>query len=281
MRMVLARTLVITAAVTLLASAGWCGKSQYTGGPVTHGGTISGVVHYAGPPKDITIPVMKEKNGDFCSRHPEARDGIRIDHKITSPQGLLQNAVVFIEDISTGKEWSVRSAVADGLAQPGGGREGFSHFQFINCEIVPKVTVIRKTRKDEKQGNLTAATRDEGVLHNPIGYLVDGPQRKILFNKPLSSERDFVDVTPSLKRLKQKKGTHFMVQCGQHNYVEADARIVWNPYYFVTGADGAYSLDQVPAGEYRVTAWHPYAGSHTRTITVPAGQTVQSNFEIK
>jgi hypothetical protein len=218
---------------------------------------------------------MKEKNGDFCSRHPEAKDGVRIDHKISSAQGLLQNAVVFIEDIKAGKEWGTGSAKADG------GSGGFTHFQFINCEIVPKVTVVRKTRKGEKQGNLTVATHDEGVLHNPIGYLVDGAQRKILFNKPLSAERAFVDATRSLKRLKRKKSNHFLVQCGQHNYIEADARIVWNPYYFVTGADGAYQLDQVPAGRYRVTAWHPYAGTHTRTVTVPAGQTVKSNFEIK
>jgi hypothetical protein len=266
---------VVMVTVTLCATDGICGKYKYNGGPDTNGGTINGVVQYAGPLKDIPIPVMKEKNGEFCSRHPDAKDGVRIDHKITRTNGLLQNAVVFIEDITTGKEWSVRSAVADG------GPTGFTHFQFINCEIVPKVTVVRKTRKGEKQGNLTAATRDEGVLHNPIGYLVDGANRKILFNKPLSAERAFVDATRSLKRLKKKKSHHFIVQCGQHNFIEADARIVWNPYYFVTGPDGAYQLDQIPAGRYRVTAWHPYAGSHTRTITVPAGQTVQSDFEIK
>jgi len=275
MRKVLAGTFVFTVAVTLFATGGFCGKYKYTGGAVTNGGSISGVVHYNGPPKDINIPLMKEKNGEFCSRHPDAKDGIRIDHKISSANGLLQNAVVFIEDIKAGKEWGTGSAEADG------GPAGFTHFLFRNCEIVPKVTVIRKTRKGEKQGNLTATTHDKGVLHNPIGYWVDGAQRKILFNKPLSSERAFVDATRSLKRLKKKKGTHFLLQCGQHNYIEADARIVWNPYYFVTGSDGAYQLDQVPAGRYRVTAWHPYAGTHTRSVTISEAENLTSNFEIK
>jgi Carboxypeptidase regulatory-like domain len=275
MKKVLAGTFVFTAACTLFATAGWCGKYKYTGGAVANGGTISGVVHYAGPPKDISIPVMKEKNGEFCSRHPEAKEGVRVDHKISSSNGLLQNAVVFIEDIRAGKKWGTGSAATDG------GPAGFTHFQFRNCEIVPKVTVIRKTHKGEKKGNLTVATHDEGVLHNPIGYLVDGAQRKILFNKPLSAERPFTDATRSLKRLKKKKGTHFLLQCGQHNYIEADARIVWNPYYFVTGADGAYQLEQIPAGRYQVTAWHPYAGTHTRTVTVSAGEAVTSNFEVK
>jgi Carboxypeptidase regulatory-like domain len=275
MQKVWAGAFVVMAMVTLFAEAGLCGKYKYTGGAVANGGSISGVVQYGGPPKDINIPLMKEKNGEFCSRHPEAKEGVRVDHKISSSNGLLQNAVVFIEDIEAGKEWGSGSAEADG------GPAGFTHFQFRNCEIVPKVTVIRKTKKGERQGNLTVAAHDEGVLHNPIGYLVDGAQRKILFNKPLSSERAFVDATRSLKRLKKKKGTHFLLQCGQHNFVEADARIVWNPYYFVTGADGAYQLEQVPAGRYRVTAWHPYAGTHTRSVTVSAGEAVQSNFEIK
>lgn len=275
MKKMLAGAFVVTVALTLFATAGLCEKYKYTGSTVANGGTVSGVVHYAGPPKDISIPVMKEKNGEFCSRHPEAKDGVRIDHKISSAQGLLQNAVVFIEDIRAGKEWGA------GSAKSGDGSAGFTHFQFRNCEIVPKVTVIRKTRKGEKKGNLTMAIHDQGVLHNPIGYLVDGAQRKILFNKPLSAERPFTDVTRSLKRLKKKKSNHFLLQCGQHNYIEADARIVWYPYYFVTGPDGAYQLEQVPAGRYQVTAWHPYAGTHTRNVTGSAGGIVQSNFEIK
>jgi hypothetical protein len=182
---------------TLFATDGFCGTYKYTGGAVANGGSISGVVHYNGPPQDINIPLMKEKNGEFCSRHPDAKDGVRVDHKISSTQGLLQNAVVFIEHIEKGKEWGIGSAEADG------GSAGFTHFQFKDCEIVPKVTVIRKTQKGEKQGNLTVATHDQGVLHNPIGYWVDGAQRKILFNKPLSSERAFVDATRSLIRLKK------------------------------------------------------------------------------
>ncbi|NIQ03017.1 MAG: carboxypeptidase regulatory-like domain-containing protein, partial [Nitrospinaceae bacterium] len=244
MKKLWAGTLIV--AVILFATSGYGGKVKYTGGPVTDGGTLRGVVHYDGPLKDIPIPVKIEKNGEYCSRHPDTKNGVRIDHKITVTEGRLKDAVVFIEEITAGKEWSAGSAGAEG------GSTGLSHFRFKNCEIVPKVSVIRQTRKGEKRGNLTVDTVDKDVLHNPIGYLVDGSRRKILFNKPLSADRDFVDATRSLKRLKKKKGTHFLMQCGQHNYVEADARIVWNPYYYVTGPDGAYQLDQVPAGQYRV-----------------------------
>ena len=50
--------------------------------------------------------------------------------------------------------------------------------------------------------------------------------------------------------------------------MEAAARIVWNPYFFITDAKKSFQLDQVPAGKYKVTAWHPYAGEHTQKIVV-------------
>ena len=205
------------------------GKSRYIEEEVVNGGSISGVVSYDGPLKDVRIDLMKEKNGETCSKHPEAEDGVRFDHKIMRSGGLLQNAVVFIKNIERGKAWEKKDhAVED---------SGFTQFHFKNCDIFPKISIIRKTAKKEKVGNLTVTTHDGGVLHNPIGYLVSGASRRVLFNKPLSSEVLTADATKSLKRFK-RKDKHFFLQCGQHNYMEAEARIVWNPYYFVTGANG-------------------------------------------
>ena len=50
-----------------------------------------------------------------------------------------------------------------------------------------------------------------------------------------------------------------------------DARIVWNPYYAITGAVGAFNIDGVPAGKYKVTAWQPYVGEVSQELTVGAG----------
>jgi hypothetical protein len=263
---------LVTAAVILFALGlgdAFAGKSKYIEGEVVDGGSISGVIKYKGPLKDVRINLMKEKNGETCAKHPEAKDGVRFDRKILRSNGLLQNAVVFIENIEKGKAWRKK-----------GGGVGLTNFHFKNCDIYPKITIVRKTAKGEVVGNLTVTTHDGGVLHNPIGYLVAGASRKVLFNKPLSAENLIADATKSLKRLK-KKDKHFFLQCGQHNYMEAEARIVWNPYFSVTDANGSFKLDQVPAGKYKVTAWHPYAGEQTQEIVVSEGAEIHANFAVK
>lgn len=251
----------------------FAGKSRYVEEAVVNGGSISGVIKYKGSAKDVRIDLMKEKNADTCSKHPDAKDGVRFDRKILKSNDLLKDAVVFIENIEKGKAWS---KTADGVE---GEEGGFTNFHFKNCDISPKITIVRKTGKGEKVGNLTVTTHDGGVLHNPIGYLVAGASRKVLFNKPLSAEVLIADATRSLKRLK-KKDKHFFLQCGQHNYMEAEARIVWNPYYSVTDENGAYKLDDVPAGKYKVTAWHPYAGEHTQEVLVSEGAEANINFTV-
>ena len=248
------------------------GDSKYIEEEVANSGSISGVVKYDGPPKDVRIDLMKEKNGETCSKHPDAKNGVRFDRKILSQNGLLQNAVVFIENIEKGKAWGSRGSAMEG--------QGFTSFHFKNCDILPRIAVVRKTGKGVKVGNVTVTTHDGGVLHNPIGYLVSGASRKVLFNKPLSSEVVLADVTKSLKRLK-RKDKHFFLQCGQHNYIEAEARIVWNPYYFITDANGSFKLDEVPAGKYKVTAWHPYAGEQSQEIIVSEGAEAIADFAVK
>jgi len=255
--------LVSLAVVALTASTSFADK-DYEGGAAGKG-SISGSVTLKG---DAPAPIMenlaKGKNVEFCSTHPEAKDGIRPRVKVAVNGGKLKDTVVFIENISKGKDWA-----ADPIAA----------FDFKQCDIFPKMGVIRKTPKGQKDGLATVTNQDKDILHNPHGYSVAGANRKTLFNKPLPSQGDVADVTGTVKRLKEGKDDHFFLQCDQHNYMEADARIVWNPYYAISGADGSFKIDGIPAGKYKVTAWQPYVGSVTQEITVGDGDTA-ANFEL-
>jgi hypothetical protein len=236
-------------------------------------GSVTGVVSLKGnAPAPIMEDLSKGKNVEFCITHPDAKGNIRARVKVTTAGGKLKDTVVFIEKIATGKPW---------------GDLGKAHFDFKKCDIVQKVLAVRKPSKAEAKANgtkaeggvMTVTNNDPEILHNPHGYSIAGANRKTLFNKPLPSQGDIARVTKNIKRLKQKKDKHFFLQCDQHNFMEADARIVWNPYYSITGADGVFKIDGIPAGKYRVTAWHPYAGESSQDVTVGAGA-AKANFTL-
>ncbi len=250
----------------LLVQPGLAKKGDYQVAPVEKGGSLSGAVSFKGKvPGPIMEDLTKGKNAEFCATHPDTRNGhIRPRHKVVVTDGKLRDVVVFIENISKGKDWP---------QEP-------TRFEFQKCDIFPKVTVVRKTPRGVKEGLVKITNHDPDVLHNPHGYSKVGARVKTLFNKPLPNKGDVADVTNKLKRFKMKKDKHFFLQCDQHNFMEADARIIWNPYYAVTGKEGKFHIDQIPAGTYRVTAWHPYAGEVTQEITVKGGQTTPLNFQM-
>jgi len=258
MKKIVLGVMVVSMSLALGASTSFAKKKGYVAGSAGTG-SITGTVSLKGA---AMAPIMEDlskgKNVELCSKHPEAKDGIRPRIKVSAAGGKLKDAVVFIEAIDGGKPW---------------GDGGKFTFDFKDCDITQKMGAVRKPSKAEKKagGLVKIINHDPDTLHNPHGYSVVGASRKTLFNKPLPSQGDVADVTKNIGRLKQKKDKHFFLQCDQHNYMEADARIVWNPYYAVTGADGAFTIDGVPAGTYKVTAWQPYVGESTQEVTVAAG----------
>jgi hypothetical protein len=251
------------------ASTAYVKVGKYKERMVRNGGSIEGTVMFNGRvPDPIMEDLSKGKNTAFCATHPDTQGGrFRPRVKVSAMDGKLKDVVVFIENIESGKPW---------------GDSGKMTFEFEKCDIKQKIGVIRKTSKAEKRtGDLVKIiNQDTDILHNPHGYSVKGASRKTLFNKPLPRKGDVADVTKSLARLKQKKDKHFFLQCDQHKFMEADARIVWNPYYSISTREGSFTLDNVPAGTYRVTAWHPYAGEMTLRITVEEGASTYANFEL-
>ena len=260
--------LMVISVALAFGTAAFAKKYKYEEGAVSGGGSISGSVSLKGnPPPPIMEDLNKGKNFEFCVTHPDTqKGGIRPRYKVVAKGGKLSGTVVFIENLTKGKAWDWKTV----------------NFDFKTCDIFPKVVAIKKaTRAEKKTGGLVTITnRDLEILHNPHGYSVAGASRKTLFNKPLPSKGDVADVTKNIARFKKKKDKHFFLQCDQHNFMEADGRIVWNPYFAVTGADGSFKITDIPAGKYKVTAWHPYVGEVTSEVTVAGGADAKQNFTL-
>ena len=54
-----------------------------------------------------------------------------------------------------------------------------------------------------------------------------------------------------------------------------------NPYYAITGLEGTFAIPDLPAGTYRIKAWHPILGEQEQQVTVAANSTASSEFRFK
>jgi plastocyanin len=66
--------------------------------------------------------------------------------------------------------------------------------------------------------------------------------------------------------------------CNVHNWMAAWVGVVAHPYFAVTDASGAFSIQGVPPGTYTVEAWHEKFGTKSSTITIGEKQNGSLSF---
>lgn len=70
------------------------------------------------------------------------------------------------------------------------------------------------------------------------------------------------------------------VFCHIHSDMRATVVVLENPYYAVADSTGRFALPDVPAGEYRLVAWHERIQPAVQPVRVQAGATSTVRFEI-
>ncbi len=69
------------------------------------------------------------------------------------------------------------------------------------------------------------------------------------------------------------------VKCNVHPWMKAYIGVVPHPYYAVTGTDGAFSIENLPPGDYVIEAWHEKFGVQEQQVTVQASEAKEVSFE--
>jgi uncharacterized surface anchored protein len=54
-----------------------------------------------------------------------------------------------------------------------------------------------------------------------------------------------------------------------------------NPYYAVTGADGKFTISDVPPGDYKLVAVQSFTGPIEMPVTVKAKESTKLEIELK
>ncbi len=71
------------------------------------------------------------------------------------------------------------------------------------------------------------------------------------------------------------------VYCHLHSQMSASIMVFDHPHFTIPeGEDGRFAFADVPAGEYRLSAWHERIGESSKAIVVEAGRTVRIEFAL-
>lgn len=108
----------------------------------------------------------------------------------------------------------------------------------------------------------------DGLLHNVHGL----PNENRPFN--LGMPATLTESSVTLNRPEPL----FHVKCDVHPWMQAYVAVMDNPYFAVTGKDGHFSIEGLPAGTYTVEAWHERLGTKTAEVTVTDGGTATADF---
>ncbi len=71
------------------------------------------------------------------------------------------------------------------------------------------------------------------------------------------------------------------VKCNQHPWMRAYIGVVANPFYAVTGGEGAFTLKGLPPGEYVLGAWTATFGAQEQRVVVRANESTEADFTFR
>jgi hypothetical protein len=219
----------------------------YESGTVADGAGVRGKVTFTG-----TVPDPKEfelrryPDREYCGALSDG-NGHRLLKEVTvGPDGGLKDVVVVVEGIEKGKPFTFTDAEVEASL----------------CQFLPFVTVVSDKRR------ITVFNRDP-VSHDLQGYAYDQAGVDIVLHRPSLHVSGTTDIVQLVKGRKV-----FTMQCGMHPYMQNWGYAIDNPYYAVTDLTGSFTIGELPAGTYRIKAWHPIVGAQERVITVTPNETV-------
>jgi len=160
----------------------------------------------------------------------------------------VQDVVVYLKDVPKGKAW--------------GPADKTPVLDQEKCIFRPAVQVIRAGKID--------ILNSDPVLHNTHGFY----GKRTAFNLALPEKG--VKITSELPRPGMVR-----IECDAHGWMLAHVYVADSPYYFLTGANGSFSITDVPPGDYTLVAAQHFIGDMELPVTVKGGETAKLAIELK
>ncbi len=208
-------------------------SGAYRAVAVANGGSITGTVQIAAGATAL-VPPLPESLPPGCSAAERGSD--------VGSGGVLREAIVWLTDIRTGKGFPIER-----------------RFDLVNenCLLSPRVQPVFAG------GTINVGSNDAVMHHNRFINVATGESEAIA---PFNDKGEIIPFDRLLTKTAQ-----YEVVCDVHKWTHGWLLVLDHPYYAQTGANGSFSLEGIPAGNYRIRAWHPSFGIADGSVTVTAG----------
>jgi plastocyanin len=208
---------------------------------------ISGRVLFKGPPAE---------GRDAVKPFPECGERQPIPAVLLGDGGALANAFVWVREGLPPGDYPVpaEKVVLDQR----------------HCDYQPRVFGIRAGQtlliqnSDDLLHNVNARGQGAGLSRGPNSFNVAMPIKGLNVERRFSEQQVAVPIV-----------------CDVHPWMRAFAGVVSHPFFAVTGKDGAFTLQGLPAGKYVVEAWHERLGKAAVEVTVAEGASATAEIELK
>ena len=242
----------------LLVTAGLVAPAiAYEVATVADAGVVAGVVKFTGPPPKLE-PLAVNKNRDVCGDRKDS------EALVLGPDLGVRGSVILVEGVARGKKPSAEIVLDNN-----------------RCVFVSHVSAVMA-------GERARVKNSDAILHNTHGFL----GKPTVFNLALPNRDQMIDITKRLTRPGVVR-----VVCDAHPHMSAWMIVHDSPYYAVTDERGAFRIEGVPPGTYKVTLWHEgfrpkgldkdgrplydEPRTITREITIAPRATATVDFELK
>jgi len=214
------------------------------------GSSVTGTVKLEGTaPHQRPIDMSKEPS---CAAVHKASP-VTTETVVAGADGGLKNVVVYISDGLSGSAATEAAPETPTWDQKG-------------CQYIPHVMALNPNEHFK-------VTNSDPTSHNihPMPQ-PGGPNHE--WNKSQPSGAQPIDATW------QSPEVAIHVKCNIHPWMSGYMVVVKGPYG-VSDDKGSFKLDNVPPGNYTLTAWQESLGTQTQKITVAAGKPATVSFTFK
>ena len=209
-------------------------------------GSITGTVVLEGTP-----PRMKKINMSAEPSCMKERTGPAFSEEVvTGDGGALANVVIYVKSGLAGYSFPPATTPVE-IDQKG-------------CQYIPHVIALQAGQ--------------------PLKIVNSDPTTHNIHAMPVINQAWNESEPPGVAPI-DKTFTHdeigIPVKCSVHPWMKAYLSVLSNPYFQVTGKDGAFDLKNMPPGTYTLVAWQELYGTQEQTVTIGPKETKNVKFTFK